>query len=282
MNTPIPLALNTSTLRCGEVSLSDKIEATAEAGFSGIEPWAAELDAWVEDGRTLADLRREIAAAGLRTVNLIGFPRWASGDSDERARGLREAGRLFAMAAELECPAVAAPPAGIQRQRLPLSDVAARFAELCAVARPFGVEPLLEYWGIAQTLGTVGEALQVAADAGPEGIRILADVFHTFKGSGGFSAFSYLNGDNLGLLHLNDVPSGPAAPAREAMTDKDRVYPGDGCAPLAGILGNLRRSGFAGPVSVELFNENYWSRPLREVARTAYSKATGVLSESGA
>lgn len=280
MNTPVPLALNTSTLRCGEVSLSAKIKATAAAGFDGIEPWAAELDAWVAGGRSLADLRREIAAAGLRTVNLIGFPRWASDDPDERARGLREARRLFAMAAELECPAVAAPPAGVHQRRLPLRDVAARFAELCEVARPFGVEPLLEYWGIAETLGTVGEALQVAADGGPEGMRILADVFHTFKGSGRFTAFSRLNGDNLGLLHLNDVPSGPSAPAREAMTDKDRVYPGDGCAPLAEILGNLRRSGFAGPVSVELFNEAYWSRPVREVARTAYRKATGVLSGS--
>ena len=274
---PFLLALNTSTLRCGETSLQTKIDATAEAGFEGIEPWVSEVDAWVADGGSLVDLQRTIAAAGLKTVNLISFPHWASADAEERAAGLREADRVFRMASELECPAVAVPPAGIHQKHVPLHEVAERFARLCETVQPYGVEPLLEYWGIAKTLGSVADALNVAGDAGPEGIRILADVFHTFKGTGGYTDFSSLDADNLGLLHLNDVPAGAEAPSREAMTDKDRVYPGDGCAPLSSILAGLKNAGFKGPVSVELFNQEYWCRPPLEVAQTAFEKTLRVL-----
>jgi len=60
------------------------------------------------------------------------------------------------------------------------------------------VEPLLEYWGIAKTLGSVADALNMAGDAGPEGIRILADVFHTVKGKGGIPIFSPWTQTTLG------------------------------------------------------------------------------------
>ena len=39
--------LNTSTIRNEGVSVVDAIDIAADAGYEGIEPWVAEIDAWV-------------------------------------------------------------------------------------------------------------------------------------------------------------------------------------------------------------------------------------------
>ena len=57
------------------------------------------------------------------------------------------------------------------------------------------------------------------------------------------------------------------------MTDGDRVYPGDGVAPLADILRTLREIGFDGYLSIELFNPTYWKQdPLEVGARSGLQK----------
>jgi 2-keto-myo-inositol isomerase len=87
-------ALNTSTIReCGELSVPEKISITAEAGYDGIELWIKELDQFVAQGGTLADLRTQIVDQGLQPVNLIGFFEWCAPDDDTRRQGLEEARR---------------------------------------------------------------------------------------------------------------------------------------------------------------------------------------------
>ena len=79
---------------------------------------------------------------------------------------------------------------------------------------------------------------------------------------------------------VNDYPS---SPPREQISDKQRVYPGDGVAPLSAIFADLRRIGYAGMLSVELFNEEYYRQDALTVARTALDKlrAAVVGSEKG-
>ena len=40
--------LNTSTIRSKDATIFDTIDTAADAGYSGIEPWVQELDAWVK------------------------------------------------------------------------------------------------------------------------------------------------------------------------------------------------------------------------------------------
>ncbi len=273
---PFKLALNTSTIRCGEHPLARRIDAAAAAGWEGLEPWVKELDAHVAGGGALADIRTRCADGGLEIVNLIGFFEWAVDDPERRKLGFDEARRCFAMAAELGCRHVAAPPSGVHGAAgTDLRAVADRFAALFDAGAEFGVAPLVEYWGFAKTLGRAGEALQVAADCGRDGARILADVFHTYKGSGTFEAFRMLGDKALGLFHLNDYP---ALPARGEITDAERVYPGDGVAPLGAILRSLCDAGYRGYLSLELFNAAYWAGAPEAVARTGLEKARRVVA----
>ena len=266
---PFSYCLNTSTIRTEGLSIVDAIDIAADAGWDGIEPWAQELDDWVAGGGTLRQVRARARERDLAIVNLIGFPEWAVPEDDRRSRGLEEAVRCFEMARELGCPHVAAPPSGIHDRRVELGPVAERYAALMDLAAKSGVTPLLEYWGVAQTLGSTGEILLVAAECGRPGVQMLTDVFHMYKGSGHHFGLEHFGSGRLGLVHVNDYP---AAPGRSEVTDADRVYPGDGLAPWPRIVAMLEGIGYEGMLSLELFNESYRARGPAAVAREGLEK----------
>jgi sugar phosphate isomerase/epimerase len=78
------------------------------------------------------------------------------------------------------------------------------------------------------------------------------------------------------VFHLNDYPALP----RDKITDADRVYPGDGVAPLPAILRDLRQLGFRGYLSLELFNREYWKQDALTVARTGLEKMRAAVKRS--
>ena len=277
-DSPFGYCLNTSTIRCGELTLEQMIEVTAEAGYDGIEPWVEELDTYREQGGDLPSLARRIQDAGLEVVNLIGFFEWAVDDEAQRHEALEEARRCFDLAKQLNCRLVATPPSGIKdTPGLDLFAIAERYANVIDLAKEFGVVALLEFWGIAKTLGHLGEALLVARECGREGACVLADVFHMYKGSGHFHGLDLIGAKTLGLIHLNDYP---ADPPRDTIADSDRVYPGDGVAPLKEILQTLAAAGYRGMLSLELFNESYWQQDARTVAQTGLEKAKAVVQSA--
>ena len=60
------------------------------------------------------------------------------------------------------------------------------------------------------------------------------------------------------------------------IVDADRVYPGDGIAPLPDILASLREMNYQGFLSLELFNPTYWKRDPLEVAKTGLEKLKAI------
>jgi sugar phosphate isomerase/epimerase len=76
---------------------------------------------------------------------------------------------------------------------------------------------------------------------------------------------------------MNDVPKNFPP---EKITDADRVWPGDGIAPLKQILRDLRDIGFTGPLSLELFNEKYYKMDALECAKTGLKKTREIVRKS--
>ena len=258
--------LNTSTIRNAEVSAVNAIDIAADAGYEGVELWVKEIDDWVSAGGALIDIRDKAADRKIQIVNLIAFFEWAVPEYAPRAKGIEEARRCFEMADALLCDYVAAPPYGVQNRKVDLFSVARRYAELIDAVAEFQAKPLLEFWGIAQTLGTLGEALFVASECGRPDTVLLADVYHMYKGSGHFHGLEHLGAGKLGLVHVNDYP---ALPQRAALTDADRVYPGDGLAPWPKIVAGLENAGY---LSLELFNPTYWAKGPVAVAEEGLAK----------
>jgi sugar phosphate isomerase/epimerase len=283
---PFRYCLNTSTIRGQKLSLVDEIEIAAAAGYNGIEPWIDEIDAYVAGGGSLADLDRRLRDHGLAVEGAIGFFEWIVDDDARRSRGLDEAKRNMDLLARIGGKRLAAPPWGahsdaLMEGRAPIDLLAAaeRYRTLLEIGDEWGVVPQVEVWGFSRTLSRLCEAALVAVEAGHPDACILADVYHLHKGGSPVEGLRALNGTNaLHVFHVNDYP---ADPPRETIGDGDRVFPGDGVAPLGTIFRTLRDIGFRGALSLELFNPEYYQRDAGNVARTGLEKLRAAVLHSG-
>src|SRR4051794_21920052 len=275
---PFIYSLNTSTIRGQNIPIVDEIAIAARAGYQAIEPWINELERHVQGGGNLRDLGRRIQDAGLRVESAIGFAEWIVDDEARRRRGLETARRDMDMIRQIGGTRMAAPPSGATNQtNLNILQATERYRALCELGQEIGVSPQAEIWGHSRSLNRLGEAALVAIESSHPRACILADVYHLHKGGSGFGGLKLLNGTSMQVFHMNDYP---AMPGRAEITDAHRVYPGDGVAPLAEMLRDLRRIGFRGVLSLELFNRDYWRQDALTVARTGLEKMRAVVAAS--
>jgi 2-keto-myo-inositol isomerase len=274
---PFGYCLNTATIRGQKLSLVQEIEIIARAGYQGIEPWVNELDQHVKDGKSLKDLAQLVRDRGLIVADAIGFAEWIVDDDARRRKGLEDAKRVMGMLQEIGCKHLAAPPAGATNlPALDLSRAAERYGELCKLGESMGVVPAMEMWGFSKNIHRLGEAVQVAMESGFPKACVLPDVYHFYKGGSDPRGLRLLNKDAIAILHVNDYP----AKDRSTIADADRVYPGDGVAPLKDIFRDLRAIGYRGMLSLEVFNRDYWRADALAVATTGLEKLRAAVRAS--
>jgi len=277
-NEPFSYCLNTSTIRGQNLGLVQEIDVVARAGFRGIEPWIREIDEHLKQGGTLADLAKRVRDVGLSVESVIGFFEWIVDDDARRAKAFEEAKRNMDMVAAIGGRRLAAPPVGATDiVGFDLAKASDRYGELVALGDKMVVVPQVEVWGFSKTLGTLGEAAQVAINCGQANATILPDVYHLYKGGSDIAGLKLLAGSAIGVFHFNDYP---AAPSRSEINDAERVYPGDGIAPLGEILRTLRDIGYRGALSLEVFNREYWKQDALLVARTGLDKMRAAVRKA--
>lgn len=266
--------LNTSTINGGEVPIREQLKIAAEAGYDSVEPWLRDIEKFVSGGGKLTDLAKEISDLGLGVDSAIAFGAWIVDDQVARAAGLEQCKRDMEVVRSLGGRRIAAPPAGANKEpKLNLDAVAERYRKLLEIGEQCEVTPQVELWGHSLHLSTLAEVLYVAAAANHPNACVLLDVYHLYKGGNDFNNVGLIPATKLYCLHMNDYP---AHPPRSEIADKDRVYPGDGVAPITKILDALVAGGFAGTLSLELFNREYWKQPPAQVAKIGLEKMKAI------
>lgn len=261
--------LNTSTIMGQQLKLEEEIEIAAKAGYDGVEIWINRLNAYVESGKSLKELYKRIQDWGIQVENAIGFAAWIVDNNDQRSKALEQAKQEMDALAQLGCKRIAAPPFGATEVGgLDLDKAAERFRALLDLGTQMGVMPQLEVWGFSKNLHKLSQVMYVAAEAGHPGARILPDVYHLYKGGSDFDGLKLLSGQTTEIFHMNDYPDLPQA----TIADKDRVYPGDGIAPVTEVLRDLQNAGGKTVLSLELFNRDLWEQDPMEVAKTGLQK----------
>lgn len=272
---PIRFCLNTSTIDGSQLTLREKIEITGRAGYQGIELWIRDIQRAIESGDSLKDLQKLIGDQGLILENAIGFATWIVDDTAKRKQGLEVAKRDMDWVRQLGGRRIAAPPAGATKQSgLSLPAAADRYRKLLELGERMDVTPQLELWGFSQCMSRLGELAFVAVESGRADACVLPDVYHIYKGGSNFAGLNMFAGNAIHIFHMNDYP---ANPSRAKIQDADRVYPGQGIAPLDTIMQTLKNNGFAGSLSLELFNRSYWKQDPYHVARTGLQKMKDVV-----
>lgn len=269
--------LNMSTVRGQKLSVPDQVDLAAKAGYDSIEPWMGDLREFLKNGGNVKDLAKRISDHGLKVDSAIGFAEWIVDDDAKRAKGLEQAKSDMDLIRSIGGTHIAAPPAGATKQTdLNLFSAAERYAQLLELGVSMEVIPQIEVWGFSTTLSKLGETMLVAVESKHPAAVILPDVYHLHKGGSAFHGLALVAGSAMHCFHMNDYP---ADPPRATIADKDRVYPGDGVAPLTEILKTLFANGFSGTLSLELFNPEYWKQDALVVAKTGLEKMKASVAK---
>ncbi len=261
-------SLNTSTIRGQKLPLPEMIEIAARAGYDGIEPWMMEIETYLKEGKTVASLKKLASDAGIEFFDCIGFPTWMAQDDEKSKVGFAQMEKEMKILADLGCPRVAAPAIGTDAP-LDLLKSGERYKKLLDLGRKTGVMPQLEFWGAFPSFFHLGQAMAVAAAADDKDAKILADVYHLFRGGSGFEGMKMLDGHTIDIFHMNDFPKDIP---RTEQQDKDRVFPGDGGAPMQDLADTLKSKGNPIILSLELFNPTYYAMDAFEVVKTGLGK----------
>jgi sugar phosphate isomerase/epimerase len=269
--------LNTSTIHGEVVPVVEQIEIARKAGYDAMEFWLRDIDKYTSSGGTLPDLRKRIADAGLSVESAIAFAPWIVMDEAAHKKALEQAKKEMDVVVAIGGKRIAAPPAGAtDGDRLDLDIAGKRYRALLETGRSAGCIPQLEVWGFSTNLSTLSEVLYVAAAAQHPDACVLPDVYHLYKGGSQFNDLGLLAGKKIHVLHMNDYPDIP----RDKINDSDRVYPGDGIAPITQVLKTILASGFSGVLSLELFNRTYWDMDPLENATIGLKKMKDSVAKA--
>jgi 2-keto-myo-inositol isomerase len=262
--------LNMATIRGHNLGFVKELETASAAGFRSVEIWIESLQEYLRTGGTITDAKKRLDDLGLKVEDSIGFAKWIVDDEPTRKKALEQVKMEMGLLAQIGCKRMAAPAMGAtDNSNISLDIVAERYRAILDLSDKSGVVPQLEMWGFLKILSNVSDALYVAMQSGHPSARVLLDIFHLYRGNTSLNTLPLMNPSAVDILHINDYPAGIS---HEVITEADRIYPGDGIAPIKRILRILRRHDQPLVLSAELFNKEYYKHNALTVAKTALAK----------
>jgi 2-keto-myo-inositol isomerase len=269
------LGLNGATIM--RSPLADDVEIAAAGGYDALEIWAGKLPAYLE-AHSVGDLRNRMAELGVDPWCINSIENITGRDGDGRRALLDEMARVAAAARAIGAPSIVVVPG-----RTEVFDRRAAIGESIGVLRSMadaaeGVSLAFEFLGKPGcAVPTLDMACEIIDGVDRRNVGLVIDTFHFHAGGSELADIDAVPIDRLLVVHLNGCEDLP----RPELTDAHRLYPGDGAIPAVDILTALRRRGYDGVVSIEIFRPEYWEQDPRAVAATARQKALDVLERAG-
>lgn len=262
--------LNMSTIRGHNLGFIKELETASAAGFRSVEIWIESLQAYLRTGATITDVKKRLDDLGLKVEDSIGFAKWIVDDEPTRKKALEQVKLEMDLLTQIGCKRMAAPAMGAtDSASISLDVVAERYRAILDLSDKSGVVPQLEMWGFLKILSNVSDVLYVAMQSGHPSAKVLLDIFHLYRGNTSLDTLPLMSPSAVDILHMDDYPAGIS---HETITDADRIYPGEGIAPIKRILRILRKHDQPLVLSTELFNKEYYKHSALTVAKTALAK----------
>lgn len=276
-NSSFTFCLNMATIRGQNLGFIKELEVAAAAGFGSVEIWIDRLQDYLNNGGSVNEIKNKLQTLNVKIENCIAFDEWLVDDETKRKQAIENMKKTMEIMAAIGCKRIAATGKGLTNDTtISLDTIAERYRGILEIGLSIGVTPLLEMWGFQKQLSTVSEVSYCAMQTGSASAKILLDVFHIYKGGSPVNTLSFINPEINDILHMNDYPSNLS---RDVITDADRIYPGDGVAPIKQILKALKRKDQPLILSVEIFNKNYYAQDALLVAKTALNKMKAVVQD---
>jgi 4-hydroxyphenylpyruvate dioxygenase len=259
---------------CLSGTLDEKLQAIAAAGFTGVEIFENDLLSYAG---TTADVRRMAGDLGLRIVAFQPFRDFEGMPDDRRERVFQRARRKLDTMAELGCDLLmvcsnVSPESlgGIDRAAGDLAELGALAAER---GQRIGFEALA--WG--RHINDYRDAWEAVRRADNPAVGLVLDSFHILARKTDLKALRSIPRDRIMLVQLADAP----------LLDMDylnwsrhyRNFPGQGDLPLAAFMAALQATGYGGPASLEIFNDQFRAGSARMVAIDGHRSLIHLLDQ---
>ncbi|TFV88914.1 sugar phosphate isomerase/epimerase and 4-hydroxyphenylpyruvate domain-containing protein [Blastococcus sp. CT_GayMR16] len=235
---------------CLSGTLEDKLAAASGAGFDGIEIFEPDLIAspWAPK-----ELAARCADLGLSIDLYQPFRDLDSTDAERFERNLRRADRKFDVMAELGTDTVlvcssVAPDAVDDPDRL-----AGQLAAAAARAGERGLRIAYEALAWGRHVATWEASWDAVRRADSPALGLCLDSFHVLSRNGDPAGFAAVPAEKLFFLQLADAPQLDMDVLQ--WSRHHRLFPGQGALDLAGFLAHVLAAGYAGPLSLEVFND---------------------------
>ena len=255
--------------------LSEKLAAIAKAGFDGIEIFEQDFISF--DLRP-ADVRRMVSDHGLEITlfqpfrDFEGLPK-----GPLRQRAFSRARHKFELMCELGtdlmliCSSVhPAALGGVDR-------CADDFQELGEIANSYGVRVGYEALAWGRFINDHRDAWEVVRRADHENVGLILDSFHTLGRKLNPDSIRTIPGDRIFFVQLADAPA----------IEMDLLYwsrhfrnmPGEGDLDLPSFMDALYATGYDGPLSLEIFNDEFRRGDAEMVARDGHRSLINLMDD---
>ncbi|MER6560500.1 TIM barrel protein, partial [Streptomyces sp. NPDC001027] len=234
-------------------SLTEKLAAASRAGFDGVEIFENDL---LASPLGPEEIRARCADLGL-TVDLYQPMRDIEAvPAEEFARNARRARHKFQLMERLGADTVlvcsSVSPLATDDDAL----AAEQLSELADLAQDFGVRVAYEALAWGRHVNTYDHAWRIVEAAGHPALGTCLDSFHILSRSSGpadLDGIDGIPGEKIFFLQLADAPLLGMDVLQ--WSRHHRCFPGQGGFDVAGLVKRVLRTGYDGPLSLEVFND---------------------------
>ncbi|MFE2069334.1 bifunctional sugar phosphate isomerase/epimerase/4-hydroxyphenylpyruvate dioxygenase family protein [Streptomyces sp. NPDC059467] len=233
-------------------SLTEKLTAASRAGFDGVEIFENDL---LASPLSPGEIRSRCADLGL-SIDLYQPMRDIEAVPEEEfARNLRRARHKFELMRELEADTVlvcsSVSPLAIDDDGL----AAEQLSRLADLAHEFGIRVAYEALAWGRHVSTYDHAWRIVEAAGHPALGTCLDSFHILSRGSDPKGIEDIPGEKIFFLQLADAPL--LAMDVLQWSRHHRCFPGQGGFDVAGLVRHVLRTGYAGPFSLEVFNDAF-------------------------
>lgn len=253
-------------------TLAEKLEAIAQAGFDGIEIFEQDFVASDLSPQQVGAMVRD---HGLKIDLFQPFRDFEALPEPHRARAFARAARKFelmnALGTDLILVCSSVHPAalgGIDR-------MAEDFAALGDLAAAHGVRVGFEALAWGRHINDHRDAWEVVRRAGHDRVGLVLDSFHTLGRGLSAESIRAIPGDRIFFVQLADAP---AIPMDLLYWSRHfRNMPGEGDLDVTGFMRAVTATGYSGPLSLEIFNDQFRAGLPRLIAQDGYRSLIDLM-----
>jgi 4-hydroxyphenylpyruvate dioxygenase len=233
-------------------ALDEKLRAIAAAGFDEVEIFEADLLSFNGSPRDVGQMCRDL---GLTICAFQPFRDFEGMPEPQRTRNFARAMRKFDLMQDLQtdlmlvCSNISpASLGGIDR-------AAADFRELGDLAAKHGMRVGFEALAWGAHVNDYRDAWEIVRRANHPAIGVILDSFHALAPSFPVNAIASIPADKIFLVQLADAPK--LGLDVLSWSRHFRCFPGQGDLPVVNFMEAVQATGYSGPWSLEIFNDQF-------------------------